>query len=109
MFKRKKKHKIYRLAWLNLRINYPISKKSRNARMGKGKGAFFRWAIKIKPLICFVEFFGFPKALLSTILKSSLFGYNLKPSLYSKQVAVAQWGKLYNNRYINTQKNFINL
>lgn len=31
--------------WINLNLNYPISKKSKNARMGKGKGSFFRWTI----------------------------------------------------------------
>lgn len=31
--------------WINLNLNYPISRKSKNARMGKGKGAFFRWTI----------------------------------------------------------------
>ena len=29
--------------WISLNLNYPISRKSKNARMGKGKGSFFRW------------------------------------------------------------------
>lgn len=33
--------------WINLYYNYPMSKKSKNARMGKGKGGFFRWSIKL--------------------------------------------------------------
>jgi ribosomal protein L16/L10AE len=39
--------------WLNLYYNYPISKKSKNARMGKGKGNFFRWSIKL-PRYCII-------------------------------------------------------
>lgn len=31
-----------RRVWLSLKANYPISKKPKNARMGKGHGAFFR-------------------------------------------------------------------
>ena len=33
--------------WIFLKPNYPLSKKGKNSRMGKGKGAFLRWAIKI--------------------------------------------------------------
>ena len=40
--KRNKKTSISRKVWLNLKANYPISKKYKNARMGKGKGSFFR-------------------------------------------------------------------
>lgn len=31
--------------WISLNLNYPISRKSKNARMGKGKGSFSRWTI----------------------------------------------------------------
>lgn len=31
-----------------LKFNYPISKKSKNSRMGKGKGTFLRWVISLK-------------------------------------------------------------
>lgn len=33
--------------WVNIAYNFPISKKSKNARMGKGKGSFFRWSIRL--------------------------------------------------------------
>lgn len=32
--------------WFSLKLNYPISKKSKNSRMGKGKGQFLRWILK---------------------------------------------------------------
>lgn len=28
--------------WMPLKLNFPITKKSKNSRMGKGKGAFLR-------------------------------------------------------------------
>lgn len=31
-----------RKVWLNLKANFPVSKKSKNSRMGKGKGLFLR-------------------------------------------------------------------
>ena len=33
--------------WVFLKVNFPISKKSKNSRMGKGKGAFVGWVIKL--------------------------------------------------------------
>lgn len=33
--------------WTILKLNYPISKKSKNSRMGKGKGQFLRWVLKV--------------------------------------------------------------
>jgi ribosomal protein L16/L10AE len=47
-----------RHVWLNLRPGYPISKKGKNARMGKGHGAFFRWAIRLRPHAVFISFLG---------------------------------------------------
>ena len=37
---------IKRKLWVYLCFNYPISKKSKNSRMGKGAGAFFRWGMR---------------------------------------------------------------
>ncbi len=31
--------------WIDLRSNYPLTRKSKNSRMGKGKGSFLRWSI----------------------------------------------------------------
>ncbi len=33
--------------WIFLKLNFPITKKSKNSRMGKGKGAFLRYALKV--------------------------------------------------------------
>lgn len=42
--------------WVFLKANFPISKKSKNSRMGKGKGAFNRWLIKLPQGHTMVEF-----------------------------------------------------
>ena len=42
--------------WVFLKANFPVSKKSKNSRMGKGKGAFIRWMIKINQGSTLLEF-----------------------------------------------------
>lgn len=39
-----------------LKANFPISKKSKNSRMGKGKGSFVRWLIKLNQGVSIIEF-----------------------------------------------------
>lgn len=57
--RKKKKHFLNRQVWLNLKVNYPLSKKAKNARMGKGKGAFLRWVVLIKSYHPILNFYGF--------------------------------------------------
>jgi hypothetical protein len=58
----KKKKKLLRYkrirTWIFLKSNYPISKKSKNSRMGKGKGSFIRWVTKLNRGFILLEFFG---------------------------------------------------
>lgn len=42
--------------WFFLFPNFILSKKSKNSRMGKGKGSIKRWVIRIKPGSIFLEF-----------------------------------------------------
>lgn len=44
--------------WIFMRFNYPIRRKSKNARMGKGVGAFLRWSTRLKRGYTLVEFKG---------------------------------------------------
>ena len=44
------------LFWL--RKNYIVSRKSKNARMGKGKGKFLRYAIRVPANYMILEFYG---------------------------------------------------
>jgi len=42
--------------WFFLKGNFPLTKKSKNARMGKGKGVFSRWVIILANNFFFLEF-----------------------------------------------------
>jgi len=48
-----------RLIWFVLFPNFIISKKSKNSRMGKGKGELERWTIRVRSGLVFLEFRGF--------------------------------------------------
>ena len=54
-FKKSKDKKV----WVFLHKNYPITKKSKNARMGKGKGSFVRYCSRILQNHSIFEFKGF--------------------------------------------------
>ena len=45
--------------WLFLHKNYPLTKKSKNARMGKGKGTFSRFCSRVLQNHNLLEFSGF--------------------------------------------------
>lgn len=44
--------------WVFLLPNYILSKKSKNSRMGKGKGGFLRWIFRIQRGLIISEFLG---------------------------------------------------
>jgi len=48
----KRNFKKSRKLWFFLKKNSPISKKSKNARMGKGKGTNLRWVVRLKKKFC---------------------------------------------------------
>jgi len=43
-YNKKINNKVY--VWAKIKFNYPISKKGKNARMGKGIGSFIFWSFK---------------------------------------------------------------
>ena len=60
--KNKKRRKVLirsRMIWFVLFPNFIISKKSKNSRMGKGKGSLVRWSIRVRQGLVFLEFRGF--------------------------------------------------
>ena len=61
--------------WLFLHKNYPLTKKSKNARMGKGKGALNRYCARVFQNHNLLEFSGFnlhEVKILKKILKKKL-------------------------------------
>jgi ribosomal protein L16/L10AE len=53
------KKKNIKKVWLFLHKNYPLTKKSKNSRMGKGKGSFVRFCSRILQNHSLLEFSGF--------------------------------------------------
>lgn len=49
----------YKKVWLFLHKNYPLTKKSKNARMGKGKGTLSRYCARVLQNHNLFEFSGF--------------------------------------------------
>lgn len=66
-FTRKIDSKHHRKFWFCLRRNYTISKKSKNARMGKGKGKFLRWSILVPRNSMLLEFAGWHMKLIKYV------------------------------------------
>jgi ribosomal protein L16/L10AE len=42
--------------WIFLRMNIPLTKKSKNSRMGKGKGSLYRWLVRLPKYYKLIEF-----------------------------------------------------
>lgn len=55
--------------WFFVNLNFPVTKKSKNARMGKGKGSFVRWRCRIKQNAKFFETKHFSRYRLHYFLK----------------------------------------
>ena len=69
IFKYKKNLKTKKKFWVFLNKNSPISKKSKNARMGKGKGLFVRLCYRLRKNSVFFEFKNVNKIILNKIRK----------------------------------------
>lgn len=80
MLRRKGNRYKNRRVWLNLKVNFPISKKAKNSRMGKGKGAFLRWVARVSPFSVFFSFFGLSFYFLKKLLRR--LNYLLKSKLF---------------------------
>ena len=70
-------YKNYKI-WVNLLPNYVISRKSKNSRMGKGKGSFERWVIRVRQGFILSEFIGIPKYRLQKIIIKFNKKFNMK-------------------------------
>lgn len=102
----KKNKKFYRStkAWIFIRPNHVMTKKSKNARMGKGKGSFIRWCTLIQKGFIFAEFNN-----ISYIrLNKAIYKLQNKIKVPLKIVYKASTYKLQNNYYLGVV-NHINL
>ncbi len=71
--------------WVNLLPNYILSKKSKNSRMGKGKGGFLRWTFRLQQGTVLFEFVGIPYYKLLYVLLKIKKKLNLKILLIKKK------------------------
>ena len=77
--------------YVSLKNNYTISKKSKNARMGKGKGSFVREAIKVKKFKPFIYTSGCCPTVLKKISHALLKRANIESSCFTS----IETGRLY--------------
>jgi len=69
--------------WFFLSENYPIFKKGKNARMGKGKGIYQRLSFRVKKNQIFIEFFNLNMLFLSRVSHSLNLNANLRNKIVS--------------------------
>lgn len=93
LIKKIKKKYLSRKIWINLKANYPLSKKSKNSRMGKGKGSFLRWVIIIKPMLSFLEFFGFNAFYLISLKNKLKYLYHSDIKLFLEYKTICLWAR----------------
>ena len=78
-------------AWIQLKSNFPVSKKSKNSRMGKGKGSFFRWVIKLKKNTIFLELISISNFILAHFVKKINYKFINKLYFFSKLKSYPNW------------------
>lgn len=81
---KKQKSLVYRL-YVSLTQNYLLSKKSKNSRMGKGKGSFIREAIKVKKFRPFIYSTGYKPQTLRKLAKRFTDKTNKRLTCFSQQ------------------------
>ena len=83
LIKKKKRNDL--IIWFFLLKNFPISQKSKNSRMGKGKGIFLRMVSKVYKNKIFLEFSNFNIILLKKLINFLKKKNNLKISMVLKK------------------------
>jgi ribosomal protein L16/L10AE len=83
-FKRKIYVEHHRKFWFCLKKNYTLSKKSKNARMGKGKGKFLRWSLLVPRNAILLEFMGWQINVIKYICRKFNKKTFLNVSVFSK-------------------------
>lgn len=81
--------------WISMLPNSTASRKSKNSRMGKGKGMFDRWMFKIQQGSVLAEFLGVPKYRLIKMVLYLNKKFKIKLHVISKitSLYVSNWAK----------------
>lgn len=74
----------YKTYWIFIRLNTPLTKKSKNSRMGKGKGALYRWLCRLPKGYKLMEFKNLNALRLSNIARKWTKRINLPIIFHSK-------------------------
>ena len=71
-----------KVIWIFWKPNYPLTKKSKNSRMGKGKGLFLRWTVRVPShfILFFILLFTSSYMLSKAMCQLT---YKVKPCCYS--------------------------
>ena len=77
--KTKRKGKI----WINIFPDLPITSKSSGVRMGKGKGSFHNWSVKVKPGTVLFEICGISQKIAKAAFKTGRAKLPLKTKTFN--------------------------
>lgn len=104
LLKAKYSKKKQKKSWIQLQTNFPVSKKSKNSRMGKGKGRFFRWVIRITKNTIFLELNIICNYILKSFIKKINYKFITKLYFFSKLNSYPNWANskflfYYTNRF----------
>ncbi len=104
ILKAKYSKKKQKKTWIQLKSNFPVSKKSKNSRMGKGKGSFFRWVVKIKKNTIFLEVITISNLILKNFIKKINYKFINKLFFFSKLTSYPNWASknylfFYSNKF----------
>jgi large subunit ribosomal protein L16 len=90
--------------WFFLLPNYILSKKSKNSRMGKGKGSIRRWIIRIHGGSILLEFKGVSNWRIITILNKIQQRIKVKLKFFTKEIR--EYNSSTNNSITHPRKDF---
>lgn len=96
--------------WIALLPNSSISRKSKNSRMGKGKGLFDRWTFRFQQGSTLVEFLGISKYRLIKVILYLNKKFKLKLRLISKistKNNFCNWAKCNDSLYFFNKYRFL--
>jgi hypothetical protein len=98
----------HKSVWLFLFPNFVISQKSKNSRMGKGKGLYERWTIRVKCGLIFLEFKGIHPMHINNLKNIFQSRVNIHIILATKRkVYYSLGGSFYNQRLLNKGNYFL--